>query len=469
MHLFLVSVADLLLILVATAASFMVREDFDWLSADPRKLYYVLTTLLVAAVVNSLFRVSKGLWRYSNFNNAVRIVAAVATTVTFTVLAMFWIYRLDGVARTIPLIQLIFATAAMLGGRLFARLLNTVQHRASLVESEPVSGEGWTTLVVGVTPLAQLYLRALADLGAKNVSVAGLIGLSKAEMGRGLDGHRVIGLVEDLPEVLRTLEVHGVFVSKIVVAERYERMRPEDVEVLEEIEKASDIDIEHFADRFDFLRPPPKVAMAQVPAQTRRTAYAPLKRLGDAVLAGALLIALAPAIAAVALLVAVTLGRPILFWQRRPGLHGKNFRLYKFRTLGPSHDEYGAKLDDDARMGFTGKFLRHTRLDELPQLFNILIGDMSFVGPRPLLPVDQPARFLSRLDVRPGLTGWAQVNGGRLVSAEDKGAMDVWYVRNMSFALDVKVAFRTVPMILHREKLNDEAVTLAWRTMQEVR
>jgi len=141
------------------------------------------------------------------------------------------------------------------------------------------------------------------------------------------------------------------------------------------------------------------------------------------------------------------LGAPILFMQRRPGLHIRPFRLIKFRTLTNARDAGGNLLPEDQRKTKLGSFLRKTSLDELPELINVLIGDMSLVGPRPLtmyyLPLynDHQAR---RHEVRPGITGWAQVNGRSKVSWEDKFDMDVWYVDNQSFWLDIKILFMTV-------------------------
>ena len=147
------------------------------------------------------------------------------------------------------------------------------------------------------------------------------------------------------------------------------------------------------------------------------------------------LIVLAPFMLFVAILAAIDVGLPVTFWEQRPSLNGRRFKLCKFYTMAATLDASGQRVPDDERTSGVGRFLRRTRLDELPQLFNILSGDMSFVGPRPLLPIDQPAAYAARLLVRPGLTGCAQVKDGREISAADKAALDVWYVRNASLAL----------------------------------
>jgi len=159
----------------------------------------------------------------------------------------------------------------------------------------------------------------------------------------------------------------------------------------------------------------------------------------------------------VAVLVRCKLGSPVLFCQERPGRHEKIFKLYKFRTMTDQRDPEGNLLPDSVRLTKFGKFLRSTSLDELPELWNILKGDMSIVGPRPLLVKYLPLYNETqkhRHDVRPGLTGWAQVNGRNALSWEDKFRLDVWYTENLCLALDAKIVLLTVKNVLRREGIS---------------
>lgn len=172
-----------------------------------------------------------------------------------------------------------------------------------------------------------------------------------------------------------------------------------------------------------------------------------MKRLLDMLVAGLALIALAPLIAAVALLVRLTLGPPVLFRQQRPGLGARPFEMIKFRTMALADDRVGRPQPDEQRLGRVGRFLRASSLDELPELVNVLRGDMSLVGPRPLLIqyLDRYTREQARRhEVRPGITGWAQVNGRNAIGWEEKLAYDVWYVDNRSLLLDLRILLMTV-------------------------
>ena len=177
----------------------------------------------------------------------------------------------------------------------------------------------------------------------------------------------------------------------------------------------------------------------------------------DRVLALILILLFLPLYIVVTLLIWVKMGRPILFRQLRPGFKEKIFGIYKFRTMTNEKDDRGELLPDEERLVGVGKFIRSVSLDELPQLFNVLKGEMSFVGPRPLLVEYLPLyneRQKKRHDVMPGITGWAQVNGRNAISWEEKFALDVWYVEHQSFWLDLKILWMTFLKVLKRSDVS---------------
>ena len=182
-----------------------------------------------------------------------------------------------------------------------------------------------------------------------------------------------------------------------------------------------------------------------------------IKPILDFLLALFLIILFSPIILIVALLIRLKLGSPIFFIQERPGLNGKIFKIYKFRTMSNQRDSKGQLLSDELRLKGFGKFIRKSSLDELPQLFNVLKGEMSFVGPRPLL-VESLKLYnkeqARRHEVKPGITGWAQVNGRNAISWEEKFRLDVYYVKNISFGLDLKILYLTFFKVLKRKDIN---------------
>jgi sugar transferase EpsL len=184
-----------------------------------------------------------------------------------------------------------------------------------------------------------------------------------------------------------------------------------------------------------------------------------LKRVFDFTFAVLILVLMLPVAMVVALLVFWRMGTPVLLRQQRPGLHGKLFTLYKFRSMTDARDESGNLLPDAQRLTFFGKFLRASSVDELPELWNVLRGEMSLVGPRPLLP-----EYLSlynkeqarRHEVLPGITGWAQVNGRNTLAWDENFALDVWYVDNHTFWLDIRILLLTLWKVVSREGISQQ-------------
>lgn len=182
-----------------------------------------------------------------------------------------------------------------------------------------------------------------------------------------------------------------------------------------------------------------------------------LKRAFDVVVSASGLILSSPIILGTSILIAKKLGKPVLFKQTRPGQYGKPFQIYKFRTMTDDTDVNGDLLPDEHRMTPVGRFIRNSSIDELPQLINVLKGDISLVGPRPLLMEYLPLynqEQKKRHNVKPGITGWAQINGRNAISWDAKFKLDVWYVENQSFKLDMYIIYKTIANTLQKKDIN---------------
>ncbi len=478
---------DLMIVGLASIAALALRENFT-LPEERLGAFgpYLLYTLAVAAPVLVIFELDRSVWRYSGLADYVRVAFASVLIVIGAVAIGFIVNRLEGIARSLPMLQVVVMTAGLVGVRVLTRVAYERRRRTSEPSPLALPTAEDTILIVGWSSLVELYVRSAAEFGNGQIHIAGILSPHERHVGRLVRSTRVLGTPEEAGKIVADLDVHGVHVGRILVATSFERLSEEARRVLREIESTTDIRIEFFAERLGLtaiseiavgqeekMRPTAPVAdhvralaVEETEfAQVLRRPYWRLKRVVDAAVALALIIALSPLIMLVALIVALDVGLPVLFVQHRPGLRGSRFKLYKFRTMGPPHDVAGLRISDEARISRVGAFLRRTRLDELPQLFNILIGDMSFVGPRPLVSSEQSRDIIARLLVRPGLTGWAQVHGGRAVSVADKTALDLWYVRHASLKLDLKILVATVPMVLFGERVRGDVVRLAWRDL----
>jgi lipopolysaccharide/colanic/teichoic acid biosynthesis glycosyltransferase len=476
--------ADVLLLALATVIAFIVRDNFE--VAEDRLLAlfpYLAATVVLSAVIFSATGLNRSIWRFTGLADYIRVAWAVLAVAVGATAVAFAVNRMGGVPRALPVMQAMFGIFLLVGVRVLMR--QRYQSRSNrAVASKPLAlGEealAETVLVVGVGRLAEAYLNAAQDLAANRVRIAGIAGLGDRHAGRLVATHPVLGAAEELDAILDELEVHGVAIDRIVVAAAFADLSQEARDALFSAESERAIKLQFLAADLGFERPadgtgddrpavtPSGLSFEISAGELDRMADRPywaLKRMIDAALALVLILLLSPLMLLVALLVSMTIGQPITFWQQRPGLGGRPFRLYKFRTMSAAHAADGRKLSDAERVSRLGDFLRRTRLDELPQLVHILMGRMSFVGPRPLLPRDQSEAYRARLLVRPGLTGWAQVIGGREVSAEDKAALDIWYVRNACFRLDFEIALRTIPMVVRGERMDEEMIGRAWRDL----
>ncbi len=484
MHRFVLLSIDLILVAASTIFALFLRDNLE---TSPERLLqflpYVLLSVLAAAPVLVATGLNRTLWRFSSLADYLRIALAAIMTVLLAVALGFAFNRMEGVARSLPILQGLLMACALVGARVAMRLRHAVRNRGTR-HAPTLSGRQESVLVVGLNAVTELFLQSVEEFAGERVKVAGLLGRGERHRDRLLRGHKVLGLPEELESVLADLEVHGVLIDRIVITTGFDQLSPAAQEALLHVERTSDIQLDFFAERVvlnDTARPKPRPKTEEGPpnGNDQRVAapfafdmealasrpYFRWKRVIDATAAAVAIVCLAPIILLVGIIVVLDAGPPPIFWQQRPGIRGWPFRLYKFCTMASAHDREGQRIADEERISIVGRFLRRTRLDELPQLYNILIGQMSFVGPRPLLPVDQSPAFAARLAVRPGLTGWAQIKGGRELTASDKAALDIWYVKHATLGLDLQILLGTLRMIVFGEHPDRNAIRRARREL----
>ena len=358
--------------------------------------------------------------------------------------------RLDSVPRSMPIIQFLVLIVFFSIGRVIAKKWRQIGSQHGYV--------GGTTsqhvLVIGANRFTWSYLRMLDALQVEHSNIAAILDDDPKMLGRALFGYSIVAAPSEFERVLSEYRVHGVNIDRILVASNRPAKPSTLLAQLEQYCQQSSITLEFLADILGITldavstRDPVVEALA-APGRT----FFILKRVFDFSISLAISVVFLTVIVAVVFAVLIDLGWPVIFWQKRLGYQGRPFLIYKFRTRRASFDRHGEFVPEDLRASRVGDLLRRTRLDELPQLWNVMIGDMSFVGPRPLLPVDQPPNSRLRLTVKPGITGWAQIRGGARLGVEEKGEFDDWYVNHASFGLDLWIIARTIHSVIFGDKI----------------
>ena len=397
-----------------------------------------------------IFRIDGVIPRYISVDDALNTLKAVLLAALMTGIVLFTFTRLDGIPRSVPAIHALLLGVGLVAVRGLARLFD--RRRENAVAPPPVAAEH--AIIVGLNHLSVFWIRYLDACAPVTQRVLGLLDPEPRWIGRSVHGVPVYGPPSHLAALIDEFRTHGVRIHRVLISDGSGVLPEPDLRTVRRVCAERQLDLRFFPDPIGApaTATHDKAAVAgshpgcryEAPASVAASAYFLRKGRIEFVVALGLLLALSPLWLIAALLAVLDLGSPIVFWQQRVGLHGRDFQLLKIRTLRPAFDRQGRKVPQERRLSWIGRLLRRTRLDELPQLLNVLVGDMSLVGPRPLLPEDQPPNPAVRLMVRPGITGWAQVNGGALLSPDEKAELDAWYVRNASVWLDLKIVAMTL-------------------------
>jgi lipopolysaccharide/colanic/teichoic acid biosynthesis glycosyltransferase len=391
-----------------------------------------------------VFHLGQSLHDHVSAREVRSVIAASLAATALTTVATFSLDRLNSVPRSLPAIQLLVLCTLMLGGRMVAtkrRGFLGARVRNYLVESH--------TLLIGANEYALSYLKMLDAFNVDRTNIVAILDRNPKLFGRTLLGHPIIGPPSAFARVLGEYKVHGVDITRLLICENHPTRGDGAWTAIEEYCNLIGVELSFLCDVLGFeLAETARNEGDGEKSGVGRKGYQFAKRMFDLSISVAAAIAISPVAILIALGIIIDLGWPTIFWQKRIGYRGRPFLIYKFRTLHAPYDRQGNFVDENQRASRYGSFLRRLRLDELPQVWNVFIGDMSFVGPRPLLPIDQPDECQLRLSVPPGVTGWAQINGGRQIAADKKGSLDEWYVRHASLWLDIRIIARTIGIVV---------------------
>jgi lipopolysaccharide/colanic/teichoic acid biosynthesis glycosyltransferase len=418
---------------------------------------YGLVSASFAAICFLFFRIEDGILQYFSVHDALDVAKAVVTSELLTCVVLFSLTRLEGIPRSTPIIHALILAAGLLAFRTFTRILAN-----NFDQTKREGGVTEHVILIGSNRLSSLYIKLLQVCAPQQQRVVAVLDGRSKMMGRTIERVRIVGAPQHLDAIIDEYAVHGIGVDRVIVGGDFDTLTDVEMKEVRRVCARREIALDFVTHLLgmDKLKAIPKVVTPkfQDTSSIAPPVYFRWKYIFDFCAALTLIIALLPLMIGVCVIVFLDVGSPVLFWQQRLGVGGRKFLLYKFRTLSAPFDWRGEPLPPSQRLSRIGHLLRDTSLDELPQLLNVLVGDMSLIGPRPLLPEDQPNDSAERLLVRPGITGWAQVNGGKLVTVDDKKQLDGWYIRNASMWLDLRIVLRTLRIVLVGAGRSNEAV-----------
>jgi lipopolysaccharide/colanic/teichoic acid biosynthesis glycosyltransferase len=456
-----VSLFDAIWAGISPALAYLVRDS--WIDRPDAVAIYCGVAFAASLLVFQMFKLSEPMSRFFSTRDAVEVVKACAISVSLAGALLFTFTRMEETPRSIPLIHFFVLTAGMIGGRGISRIrCRWRDARKSNVAAQKVEN----IVVIGASRLAWFFIKLVEELTPGLSQIVAVLDERPQFQYRSLNGHRIAGSPLHITKIFDEYATHGIEIHKIVMAIPLEDLSCAARVEIDRISRERSINVEILPERLLLSRPPKQQAIetskvVNEPAEITKQPFWKSNRLLNIALATVILIPVAPIAAVVAILALIDVGYPAVFWQQRVGRLGRPLHVYKFRTMRAPFDRKGNLVPESERLSRLGRFLRAARLDEIPQLWNILSGSMSLVGPRPLLPVDQPQTFSLRLQVRPGLTGLAQISGGKLISVEEKAALDEHYVRHASPFLDLKILLHTVWVMFSGDVRNEEVIAAA--------
>jgi lipopolysaccharide/colanic/teichoic acid biosynthesis glycosyltransferase len=431
---------------------------------------YCGVAFLGSLLVFQWFQTSSPISRFYSIRDAFELIKACVLIAALSAVVAFVLTRLDEAPRSIPILHFMLLASGLLGGRILLRLRESRRESRRPNATKKVDH----ILIIQASRLAWFFSKMVEELAPGGYQIVAILDERPKLKHRSLNGYPIIGAPTDLEKVIADYAMHGVRIDKVVLA-----AQPEDLSAIvwDEVSRVCrnlHIGLEVLPERLMLEQPPGSedTAISSPPTEASAVTenslplsldrpFWKIKRGIDFMVALSLVILMSPIALVICALALLDVGIPIVFWQRRIGRNGAPLYLYKFRTLQTPFDRRTKERREVQQVSSFGRFLRATRLDELPQLWSVLSGDMSLIGPRPLLPVDQPQGLSLRLTVRPGVTGWAQVCGGRLISVEEKNALDEWYICHASLRLEMVIVGCTLRTFLTGDQRDERAISAA--------
>src|SRR5262249_1347838 len=387
---------DIVWALISPLLALWIRNAPVLTSPDgsPAIVFYCAIAFVSSLVAFLVFRTRDGMTHLFSVNDALEVAKAVLLSELFIYLALFSLTRLEGIPRSTPLIHALLLTVGLLAARASVRSAHSERDLAPTVQRKaPVQH----IILIGSNRLSALYIDFLRAYAPGRYRVIGLLDDPPEMVGRSIACIRLLGPITDLLPIVNEFKEHGVCTDRIIVGGDSDSLTKEAMAEITHTCAEYEIELDYVPRLVGLCSLQASVVQNQAEQEeSSRIIFSPspyfrVKHYVDFCLSLLLVLVLLPVFLMVAAIVLLDVGSPIFFWQRRVGINGQGFHIHKFRTLKPSYDSQGQSFSTVDRVSWAGALLRKFRLDELPQLLNVLVGDMSLIGPRPLLPHDQPS------------------------------------------------------------------------------
>lgn len=462
------SLADVAIAFAAPILALYLRNGSLFTVTQERAgLIYCFVSFIFALFSFMILRTDGAIPRYLSVFDISRIAFAVILAELVGCLVLFSFIRLDGIPRSLPIIHALLLGAGALGVRALrqaAALRRDATGRSFLHSSSS------HVILIGINDPSVRFVRFLEASGGGQRKVVAILDDDPQWYGRSINGVQIFGPSKHLEALISEFETHGVRTNSVVIGIAPEALSPERQAEISRVCGERGIELVIVPRFFTNEQQSWHLdrSIHRDANHVPQTCYFRYRRVVDFSLSLSLLIALAPLCAIAGVLAFLDVGMPVTFWQQRLGVNGRAFYLHKIRTLRPAFDKHGRRLPEADRLSAIGRALRYTRLDEIPQLLNILAGDMALIGPRPLLPQDQPENPAARLAVRPGITGWAQVNGGNQLTPAEKNDLDRWYIAKASPWLDLRIVFMTFTTLVRGDRRSEAVLAGTRRDLEQL-
>lgn len=437
----------------------------------PQTYLYSLITISCTIPYFIFFRLGQSVHHLFSVKDIISIFTATILSILTSVYFSFFMNRMDGIPRSVPIIYGCILVFGLIFYRVMYRIYDGhISIKNSTNDEIKELKLFKNVILIGLDHFSINLIRLTDAQQPRAIKVLSVFSPNNRHVGRLMGGVSILGDLDKIGDVIAEYQIHGVKIDEIWISDNVTDIAPSQINKILEASERYEFKFKKISEALNLVHDESFDIIIRKDSYKKvliDNHYYNYKRIIDLIMSNILIILFIPLIGFMSFLIMVDVGLPIFFWQERIGRFGRKIYLYKLRTLADPNNTFTVTHDHTERQSYVGALIRKLHIDELPQLLNIIVGEMSLIGPRPLLEKDQPDDASIRLLIRPGITGWAQINGGEKLTKEEKNTLDCWYVFNASLLLDVLITLRTVQLLFSGSTVNQSAINSARAWMED--